>query len=194
VLAPRLLLLYPRRRQLSLQLSTPLGNLPGLAIASSLPGYGGAGGVDGWAAALIGRRRLAGWLSLNRRGAEETHGLLLAYEPAGRELGGGLLVQRRRVQRGLDPLVEGPRGPADFACDRCRIPRELGDELTLLGGCTLESGAIPTGEQRLLGLAQPFTGRKEAFDILGTPQCELVQRPGGDGWLAKRLDGVRLIT
>jgi hypothetical protein len=97
VLAPRLLLLYPRRRQLSLQLSTPLGDLPGLAIASSLPGYGGAGGVDGWAAALIGRRRLAGWLSLNRRGAEETHGLLLAYKPAGRELGGGLLVQRCRV-------------------------------------------------------------------------------------------------
>jgi hypothetical protein len=137
LLALSLLFLCPRSRQLFLEPTASLDELPGLGAIASFPRYRGT-------RATRGRCPLAGRPGFDRGGAEQTHGLRLAYEPAGREFGRRPLVQHRCVQRGANSLFEGPgdRG-ARFPRDRCRITGELGNKLTLLGGCTPESGAVP---------------------------------------------------
>ena len=83
---------------------------------------------------------------------------------------------------------------AGFTRNRCRIARELVDQVTLLGGGALQSRPIPTCEQRLLCSAQPLAGRNQPLDVPRPAACELVQCPPGGVRFAKSLDGIRLLA
>ena len=153
------------------------------------------GGLDGPAPGARCRRRLSRRCSLDRCTPEEARGLPLVKEPPGRQLVRGLLVQGRRPQGAANPLLERPRGRgAGFARDRGGVARELVDHLTLLRGRPLKSDAIAAREQCLLRLAQPLAGREQPLDVARSPPRELVQRPGGDGRLAERLDGLGVVS
>jgi hypothetical protein len=107
--------------------------------------------------------------------AKATHRLALPHHAAGGELGGCVVVERRRVQRGHELLLQ-PLGRADSRLGgECRsVVGKLRHELALLGGGALKAGAVAARHEFLLRLAELAAGLQQLLDVLTPVAHEVV--------------------